>query len=138
MKTFKILFLLCLLSCSAVHAQIGATKEQVDARHLKGDFAFTYWLSPDGHVVFEEWYCESYHSANVVLNQIEPAYTWKVERGSNWNWFGTAPGKPPLHALYWHFSNPQQSFAYHLVIASVADSPKNLWDYVMGAGKDSP
>jgi len=90
MQAFKIFFLIYLLSLSGTaHAQIGATKEQVEARHLESDFSFSYNLSPDGHVIFENWYSEVPHSAKVVLNQIEPAYTWKYR--SFINWFGTAP-----------------------------------------------
>jgi hypothetical protein len=130
-----LLLVLLLLCANTARAQIGATKEEVDARHLEPAFAFSYWLSPDGHVIFEEWYCESPHSAKVVLNQIEPPYTWKRKPGSNFNWFGTAPGKPPLHAMYYHFRGlPEQALGYHLLIASLADAPDKdqggyeLWD----------
>jgi hypothetical protein len=130
----KLAFFAILLSLSTARAQIGATKEQMDARHIdpKSDFSFSYNLSEDGHVIFENWYSETYHSAKVALNQIEPAYTWKCkpEMGSFLNWFGTAPGKPPLHAFYY-----RSRAACHLFIARLADAPDKgkggleLWDY---------
>jgi hypothetical protein len=126
-----LLLILFLLFLSTAQAQMGATKAEVDTRKPGGDFSFSYSLSKDGRVDYEVWYCETYHSAKVVLGQIEPAYTWKRKPGSNWNWLGRAAGKPTLHALYWHFHNPYQTFAYHCVIASVADSPENLWDWVL-------
>jgi hypothetical protein len=127
-----------LLPLSTAQAQIGATKEEVAARHIESDFSFAYTLSRDGHVDYEQWYCESYHSAKVVLDQIEPAYTWKREPGSNWNWLGTAPGKPTLHALYWHFHNPDLFSAYHCIIVALAGAPADLWDLVMLPSKEPP
>jgi hypothetical protein len=124
LRNYTVLLLCGLLSLSTARAQIGATKDQVEARHLEPAFEFSYNLSKDGHVIFESWYCETYHSAKVVLNQIEPAYSWKRKPGSNFNWFGTALGKPPLHAMYYHFRGlPEQALGYHLMIASLADAP---------------
>jgi hypothetical protein len=64
--------LLAALFPQAASAQIGATKEQVEARHLEPDFEFRYNLSPDGHVIFENWYSEPYHSAKVALRKSQP------------------------------------------------------------------
>jgi hypothetical protein len=132
MQTIKLLCALLLVFIGSARAQIGATKEEVYARHLdsQSDFAFAFNPSDDGHVIFERWYSETYHSAKVALNQIEPAYLWKEHPAGSGNWFGAAPDKPSLHALYY-----QSRTACHLFIASLADAPDKgqggyeLWDY---------
>jgi hypothetical protein len=71
--------LLLLLFLTTAHAQIGATKEQAEERHLDPDFLVFYKFSQDGHVVFEDWYSEEHYHPKPVLKQLEPAYTWRCK-----------------------------------------------------------
>jgi hypothetical protein len=83
-----------------------------------------YSLDQNGFVRFEEWWSDGGFKARPVLKKSEPGYHW-VEREAN-NWFGTAPGKPPLHASYEH---ARTNSRLYIALLSAVPSNGDFWEY---------
>jgi hypothetical protein len=146
---FACLLLILSLSCAATQAQIGVTEEQLisrlrDGKSFKateqtvrsGEYAYLpggeiylphanhgdgialeYSLEEKGLVRFEQWQSYDAFAPADILKLSEPGYAWT--RAEPQNWFGTAPGQPPLHAWY----HDDASSNHYLYIASLAAAP---------------
>jgi hypothetical protein len=147
-----LLLLLLFLSLSTARAQIGATERQLISRwkggtaqvwtpgngyvrtsisfphgnHGKG-LELLYELAPDGTVKAEYWFSDSEFSPWAVLKQSEPGYSWTQHEPRNF--FGTAPGKPPLHTAYYDLERHNEYCLGIAPLALVPDKGEGGWEF---------
>jgi hypothetical protein len=83
-----------------------------------------------GLVCFEQWISDGNFSARAVLKQSEPGYHWTEREPTNW--FGTAPGKPPLHAHYEDaYTNSRLYVAPLEIVPDKGEGGLEFWEYML-------